>query len=83
MIIHLYSCMCATWVPGVHSGQKTVLDLLELALQTIVSLHVRARNQTPKCDPKVSGERCVQSLQVLIVWSAFCYVQTDVQTCDL
>lgn len=61
MIIYLYAYMYATWVPGAHSGQKTALDLLELAriLQTIVSLHVGARNQTPKCNPKVSQECCV------------------------
>jgi hypothetical protein len=35
---------CTTCMPRAHGGQKTVLDLLELDLQTVVSYHMGAGN---------------------------------------
>lgn len=35
-------CLCTIYVPGILGGQKTVLDVLELELQMVVSYHVGA-----------------------------------------
>ena len=37
--------LCSTSMPGTHRGQKTVLELLELELQLVVSCYVISRNQ--------------------------------------
>ena len=39
-------CLCTAYIPGVHGGQKRVLDSLKLELQTVVSCPVGARNRT-------------------------------------
>lgn len=47
-VLPVYICLFlfATRVPGVHGGRKKVLNPVELVLQTIVSLHLGAKNGT-------------------------------------
>lgn len=40
----MYVCMCTSYMPGAQRGQKKVLGLLELELETVVNCHVGTRN---------------------------------------
>ena len=42
----LHTCMCTVCVPGSQRDEMTVLDPLELELQTVACCHVGAMNRT-------------------------------------
>lgn len=41
----VYMCLCTTRVTGACRGQKRLLDVMELGIQTVVSYHTGAGNQ--------------------------------------
>lgn len=45
-VFYLHGCVCTTCFPSAHSGQKRVLDPLELELRMAVSHHVGSGNWT-------------------------------------
>ena len=44
--VYVGRCLCTQYKPGAHGGQNRATDPLELELQTGVSHHVAAENQT-------------------------------------